>query len=169
MRLDIIRKPPARRSYEENLRATANPLFKYALAYGFQTEPGNVARFHVSGDFFSQPYIKACFFAIRQNPDKQFFAFSKSLHLRELSFSGKPRNLRLISSHNKGQHRAVVIDNPADVPDGFILCPGNCGEDPGNCDYCWKSKKVRVAFWDAAKKRGARSAATRKERRSNDL
>tara|TARA_Y100000310_G_scaffold345845_1_gene471080 strand:+ start:600 stop:1130 length:531 start_codon:yes stop_codon:yes gene_type:complete len=174
MKMDMLLKPTVRKSYEKNLKATSDTHFKYILTYLLEQQPGRVARFHVSGDFFSQRYINSVFYACRQNPGKVFFAFSKSLHLKQFNFKHKPQNLRLISSHNKGKHRAIVVKRPADTPEGYKLCEGHCGEhpEPGEnlklCSYCWTAETVRVAFWSAKHKSAAKAWQTKRERKSNN-
>jgi hypothetical protein len=41
----------------------------------------DIMRVHVGGDFFSKLYLRAWIDVARQNPDKIFYAYSKSLHL----------------------------------------------------------------------------------------
>lgn len=53
-------------------------------------------RVHDDGDFFSQDYLEAWFTAAESVPDRRFYAYTKSLHLK--LWDEKPDNFTLIQS-----------------------------------------------------------------------
>ena len=61
-----------------------------------------IIRIHVSGDFFNQKYFNAWVNVARLNPDRLFYAYTKSLkywlEYKELPFAVIPPNLKLTAS-----------------------------------------------------------------------
>jgi len=66
-------------------------------------------RLHDSGDFFNQNYLDVWHAVIRRFPEKQFYAYTKSLHL---DFSGKPHNFTLIQSFGGKLDHLIQLDKP---------------------------------------------------------
>jgi hypothetical protein len=66
-------------------------------------------RLHDSGDFFSQAYLNIWFKVITLFPEKQFYAYTKSLHL---DFSNKPDNFTLIQSFGGKLDHLIQLDKP---------------------------------------------------------
>ena len=69
--------------------------FQIALEHDLGLIKQTSIRIHDSGDFFDQTYLETWFRVIVQFPAKDFYAYTKSLHL---DFTGKPDNLTIIQS-----------------------------------------------------------------------
>jgi hypothetical protein len=62
--------------------------------------PGHsIIRLHVSGDFFSQDYFDAWLMVAELNPNKIFYAYTKSLHFWATRLNQIPSNFRLVASY----------------------------------------------------------------------
>ena len=66
-------------------------------------------RLHDSGDFFDQVYLNVWCRVMRQFPAKQFYAYTKSLHL---DFSNKPDNFTLIQSQGGKLDHLIDYSKP---------------------------------------------------------
>ena len=85
-------------------------------------------RVHTEGDFYSQEYLNKWARIARLFPDKQFYAYTKALHL---DFGSLPANFKIIQSIG-GEHdglidyaapHAVVFDSEAElIAAGYTNC-----------------------------------------------
>jgi len=93
----IVNMPDAVRTREENLALVRRDLAEFERkAIADLTRITNVSiRIHDSGDFFSQAYLDSWFRVMSHFPAKQFYAYTKSLHL---DWSGAPSNFQRIQS-----------------------------------------------------------------------
>jgi hypothetical protein len=67
-----------------------------------------VIRLHVSGDFFNKNYLKAIISVAVNNPDKEFYGYTKAIqYLLELK-SIFPKNLRLVASYGGTQDKLIL-------------------------------------------------------------
>lgn len=81
---------------EKNLQESKKENFvKKAVEYMNKKKFDHV-RVHASGDFYSQQYLEKWYAIARHLPSKNFYAFTKSLHLNLYEF--KPKNFNIIQS-----------------------------------------------------------------------
>lgn len=59
---------------------------------------GKIVRLHVAGDFFNQKYFDAWLTVAKNNPDRLFYAYTKSLQYWVNRLSDIPNNLKLNAS-----------------------------------------------------------------------
>jgi hypothetical protein len=101
-------------------------------------------RIHASGDFFNQKYFDMWIEIANQNPDVEFWAYTKSLNYWVQRLNEIPANLELTASYG-GNHddlislhnlkHTIVFQNANDVPDGMPI---------DNNDDCARSKTIRA-------------------------
>lgn len=58
----------------------------------------DLIRLHVSGDFFSEAYFKAWLNVARQQPNRIFYAYTKSIRFWVNNLDSIPANIRLVAS-----------------------------------------------------------------------
>lgn len=68
-------------------------------------------RVHVSGDFFSQNYFDAWMDVASLNPDKKFYAYTKSLPYWVGRQNVIPNNFRLTGSKGGSRDEVIVLNN----------------------------------------------------------
>lgn len=84
-----------------------------------------ICRIHVAGDFFSQLYFRAWILLAEWNPDRLFYAYTKSLRYWLTDSIGLPDNVvltasrggrldHLINCHNMREARVVFSEQQAD-------------------------------------------------------
>ena len=85
-------------------------------------------------NFFDQNYLNAWLNVMSHFPEKQFYAYTKSLHL---DFSGKPNNFTLIQSFGGKLDHLIQLDKPhskifnseeSRIKAGY--CDGNINDSP---------------------------------------
>jgi hypothetical protein len=68
-------------------------------------------RIHVHGDFFSATYFRAWAKVARQNPQRLFYAYTKSLPIWIANFEAVPLNMLIVASHGgKFDHMIKAYD-----------------------------------------------------------
>jgi len=70
----------------------------------------DVMRVHVGGDFFNQKYFDAWMEVARRNPDKHFYAYTKSLKYWVARIDSIPSNFELTASYD-GKHDAMIVEH----------------------------------------------------------
>tara|TARA_Y100000310_G_scaffold93569_1_gene91056 strand:+ start:6036 stop:6821 length:786 start_codon:yes stop_codon:yes gene_type:complete len=70
----------------------------------------DIMRVHVGGDFFSQVYFDAWMEVARRNPNKHFYAYTKSLNFWVHRFDSIPSNFVLTASFG-GKHDALIVEH----------------------------------------------------------
>lgn len=86
---------PAINAREHNLKIVKQNNFAELAIEDLKRIKRNIVRVHDSGDFFNQKYLNAWFKIARALPEKQFYAYTKSLHL---DFSNQPKNFKITQS-----------------------------------------------------------------------
>lgn len=81
------------RSMEEMKKAITESLPKVK-----KTGRGKIVRLHVAGDFFSQDYFDAWMEVAKMNPERIFYAYTKSLQYWVNRLGQIPQNFRLTAS-----------------------------------------------------------------------
>ncbi len=150
-------RPNVHQTYMDNYEvATENLpyLEQYLRTYFSAPNAPRLFRIHVSGDFFSDAYLRMWLSVIRDFPQTQFLAFTKQVDIvRPYVENGIPSNFSLILSAWPGIPLdetcakylpvAWVDDGKEDrIPEKAIRCPGHC-ED---CAYCWALCGQDVVF-----------------------
>jgi hypothetical protein len=131
--------PSVQRVFAENLAATKLPTFK-GILYGLLMETQlqwkkgqtKIFRFHPSGDFYSEKYVRDWIEIVQKLPDWQFYGYTRSWAVESLEpslleLAGQP-NVCLYASMDR-----TMEDTPADwklqswisyeqPPDGFTRC-----------------------------------------------
>lgn len=92
----------AARQKNFNMAQFERPYFEQALIHDLHLIKQTSIRIHDSGDFFDQAYLDTWFRVMAQFPHKQFYAYTKSLHLQ---WDGAPKNfVRIQSQGGKLDH-----------------------------------------------------------------
>jgi hypothetical protein len=101
-------------------------------------------RIHSAGDFFNQKYFDMWIEIANENPDVEFWAYTKSLNYWAQRLNEIPKNLELTASYG-GNHDelislhdlkyVVVFQNANDVPDGMPI---------DNNDDCARNKSIKA-------------------------
>jgi len=114
----------ASRAYNFDI-AQHNPGFQDMLIHDLKLIKQSSIRMHDSGDFFNQAYLNAWIAAMKQFPDKQFYAYTKSLHL---DYSAKPDNFQIVQSvggkldhliDTSKSHSRIFADDAARIAAGY--------------------------------------------------
>jgi len=114
----------ASRAYNFDI-AQHNPGFQDMLIHDLKLIKQSSIRIHDSGDFFNQAYLNAWIAAMKQFPDKQFYAYTKSLHL---DYSAKPDNFQIVQSvggkldhliDTSKSHSRIFTDDAARIAAGY--------------------------------------------------
>lgn len=117
-----------------------------------------VFRIHVSGDFYSAPYIRAWIRLVRLHPDVRFWAYTHSWRvsrlLPALEALRAETNVQLFASVDgdcteptPAGWRLAYIEGDTDGIKG-LSCPEQSGKQPSclACTYCFKGQKGNVGF-----------------------
>ena len=83
--------------------------FEMALGHDLSLIKNVSIRLHDSGDFFEQYYLDIWYRIMRQFPAKQFYTYTKSLHLDWLN---KPDNFTMIQSQGGKLDRLIDYTKP---------------------------------------------------------
>ena len=70
-------------------------------------EKAKAVRIHASGDFFSQKYFDTWLMVCRNNPDVEFWAYTKSLNYWVNRLESIPKNLVLTASYGGRQDQLI--------------------------------------------------------------
>jgi hypothetical protein len=101
-------------------------------------------RIHASGDFFNQQYFDMWIDIAKDNPDVEFWAYTKSLNFWINRLAEIPNNLELTASYGGNydelilQHNlkhTIVYNSIDDVPNGIPI---------DNNDDCARDKSITV-------------------------
>lgn len=87
--------PKSKAVREYNLFMSKIPTFMGAAIEDLRKIKQTSIRIHDSGDFYSQDYLEAWALIAKECPDKQFYAYTKSL---DLDFSVLPSNFKITQS-----------------------------------------------------------------------
>jgi hypothetical protein len=124
----------ARRFNFEHAKGDNRELFLINLIHDLKLIKQTSIRLHDSGDFFDQAYLNTWYYVMREFPEKQFYTYTKSLHL---DFSGQPDNFTLIQSFGGKLDHLIQLDKPHskifDNDASRILadyCDGNINDSP---------------------------------------
>lgn len=101
-------------------------------------------RIHASGDFFNQKYFDMWIEIANENPDVEFWAYTKSLNYWVQRLNEIAANFELTASYG-GNHddlislhnlkHTIVFQNANDVPDGMPI---------DNNDDCARNKSIKA-------------------------
>ena len=80
-------------NWETNLALTKSDSFIQEIVGVLLHKRNKLIRVHTEGDFYSQGYFNKWMRIARLFPYKQFYAYTKALHL---DFSGLPSNFKII-------------------------------------------------------------------------
>lgn len=72
---------------------------------------GTIVRLHVAGDFFNQKYFDAWIEVVKLNPERLFYAYTKSLQYWVNRIGQIPNNLKLNASKGGKQDELIDIFN----------------------------------------------------------
>lgn len=70
----------------------------------------DILRVHVGGDFFNQVYFDGWMEVARRNPDKHFYAYTKSLKFWVKRIDSIPSNFSLTASYG-GKHDELIVEH----------------------------------------------------------
>ena len=88
--------PAAKAAREHNLAASFRDDFVDKACEDLTKIRQKIVRFHSSGDFYSQEYLDKVYEIARRNPEKKFYAYTKSISLS--LWEHKPKNFTIIQS-----------------------------------------------------------------------
>lgn len=124
-----------------------------------KTEGKTAVRIHSSGDFFSSEYIDFWIDIIRQLPNTDFWAYTRSWAidslLPDLERLRAIENIELFASWDETMatppenwRRSIVVSSQSEVQSTGIICPEQTGAVPdcANCRYCMNKGKGDVFF-----------------------
>lgn len=115
-----------------------------------------ILRFHVSGDFFSAPYIRRWIKQVKARPDVQFWGYTHSWRVPRLR-----KALAELRDQPNVQLFASVDPSSEQAPDGWRVafiegddryagptCPEQTGQKKSclDCGYCFTGKKGNIRF-----------------------
>lgn len=118
---------------------------------------GFVVRLHILGDFYSLDYVALWERALATFPALRVFGYTArdpdhpdcliGVTLLGMTLEHWDRFAPRFSGAAMPTRTAMVVDSPADVPAGAILCPAQLGktERCGTCALCWQSTRP-IAF-----------------------
>lgn len=95
----------------EFLRTRPMGEFVEASCHDLRRRRARIVRVHDSGDFFSQEYLDAWYEVARRNPEKAFYAYTKSLHLD--LWSRRPGNFNVVQSEGGRQDERIDPARPS--------------------------------------------------------
>ena len=150
------RRPTCKAAYEHNLALTQDIEKFTETMIGIVPRILPCFRIHISGDFYSKPYIEAWKHICESFPQTQFWAYTRSWNVPELV---EPlvrlrdlRNVQLFASTDptmplppKGW-RIAFLNNDARAKG--LACPQQEGalESCLSCGYCFRKKRGHVVF-----------------------
>jgi hypothetical protein len=106
------RMPNVVEAREFNLRIVRGDLDRFvAMAVeDLKKIPNRTIRVHDSGDFFSEDYLRAWYKIARAFPEKRFYSYTKSLHLK--LWVNRPANFQVIQSEGGQLDPAIREERP---------------------------------------------------------
>jgi len=124
----------AARQFNFNVAQFQRPYFEQALYHDLNLIKQESIRIHDSGDFFDQAYLDTWLRIMLLFPQKQFYAYTKSLHL---DFSLAPSNFTRIQSQGGKLDRFIDYSKPHarifttdEVRINAGYCDGNINDGP---------------------------------------
>jgi hypothetical protein len=112
-----VARPNLARALDRNIKALREAKTEDKMADLIQQSLRYVAevyssiRIHVHGDFFSATYFRAWAKVARQNPQRLFYAYTKSLPIWIANFEAVPSNMLIVASHGgKFDHMIKAYD-----------------------------------------------------------
>jgi len=106
--------PNVKNAYQANLEMSKHPEFvKQAIEdlEVWEKKGYNTVRIHSSGDFYSRTYLRNWKKIMKVMKNMRFYAYTKSLHMKEL-WKGLPENCHLIQSEGGKYDHLILKDKP---------------------------------------------------------
>lgn len=135
--------PAARARQQDVWRSTSahELLTKWSAKINRRRKETHYLRFNEAGDFHDQQDVeKLSYIASGLKPlgiTTYGYTARKDLDFRNAKFLVKG------SGHDRGNNgRTIVLRKGEPVPDGYLVCPGNCRR----CDLCRKDYPWNIAF-----------------------
>jgi len=168
---EVFRKNTVPQSRAKNLVVAKRPDFKDLMTAKLKKALIPQVRIHESGDFFNQKYLNAWIHIIKDNPDKTFWAYTKSYKL-DFSEALKLKNLYLRYSVDctttQYPEQKIPVAAASQVRDDLFICPSTLAKGHTvkcmlDCSFCKETRKGLIfrPHGRNAKKVGAAEACVK--------
>jgi hypothetical protein len=133
---------------KKNLRLSKERDFVGKVVRYLASRKEPYVRIHESGDFYSQSYLDRWKEVARQCESKQFFCFTKSMHLD--LWSHLPQNLQILQSYgskhdhliNKSHATSRALKPQEQAKETEVFCTGSgCGDQ---CTLCIPKSNIHL-------------------------
>jgi len=150
--------PKIKKIFNDNFNITESKDFVNIINEELKNPKLQIIRIHASGDFYSEDYINKWNEIIKANPNKKFWAYTRSWRIKNLISSleslNKNPNLQLfasIDSESESENvpsfmrKAFLKQSFSDTPKSSAQCPNQKNKEItcAKCTFCFKEVKSK--------------------------